>query len=91
MNSSGRIGYISLTKPDGSTIEIPGTKIRSIFSLRSCSFDINFDGENVVFKVRGYGHGVGMSQYGAKIMAQAGKNYKEILLHYYTNCEIVKK
>ncbi len=87
-NSSGRVDVIFMHKKDGEKISIPGTKIREIFSLRSASFDIEFIDNKVVFKVRGYGHGVGMSQYGAKLMAENGKTYEDILLHYYTNCKI---
>lgn len=61
-----------------------GTQIRSIFGLRSSCFEITADDKNVHFEVSGYGHGVGMSQYGANSMAKDGKNYKEILTHYYS-------
>lgn len=69
-----------------------GTEIRSIFALRSSDFDLWFDGaENkFVFKVRGYGHGVGMSQYGAQHMALEGNDYKKILSWYYPGTSIVK-
>ncbi len=65
-----------------------GTRIRSLFSLRSTNFDMSIDGENVVFNVKGNGHGVGMSQYGANFMASEGKKYDEILLSYYTGVKI---
>lgn len=68
--------------------EISGDKIRSAFSLRSANFDISFADNKFTFTVRGYGHGIGMSQYGAHYLAMQGKNYKEILLHFYTGCEI---
>ena len=67
-----------------------GTKIRSIFGLKSTSFKIKITDDKVIFDVNGYGHGVGMSQYGANGMAKEGSNYKEILTHYYKNCEIKK-
>lgn len=67
-----------------------GTKIRSVFGLKSTSFKIKITGDKVIFDVNGYGHGVGMSQYGANGMAKEGSNYKEILTHYYKNCEIKK-
>ena len=44
--------------------------------------------DKVIFNVNGFGHGVGMSQYGANYMAQQGLTFKEILLHYYPNTEI---
>ncbi len=65
-----------------------GTRIRTLFSLRSTNFDMSIDGENVIFNVKGNGHGVGMSQYGANYMASVGKKYDEILLNYYTGVKI---
>ena len=65
-----------------------GSEIRTAFSLRSANFDLKLVDEKFVFTVRGYGHGVGMSQYGAKIMAKEGSDYQTILKHYYTGVEI---
>ncbi len=65
-------------------------KIRSIFNLRSSSFNITVLDNTVLFNVSGYGHGVGMSQYGANGMAKEGYNYKDILKHYYKDCDIKK-
>ena len=48
------------------------------------------DKVEVIFDGHGFGHGLGMSQYGAKAMADAGKNYEDILHHYYTDIEIIK-
>ncbi len=67
-----------------------GTQIRSLFGLNSANFDILVEGDNVTFTVRGKGHGVGMSQYGANEMAKTGKKYTEILQHYYSNVTIEK-
>ncbi len=66
-----------------------GTDIRKLFSLRSSTFACKYEDDKFIFMVNGYGHGVGMSQYGANYMAQQGSSYKEILNHYYTNVEIV--
>ncbi len=63
---------------------ISGNEFVSLFGLRSSSFDIKLSGENVVITCSGYGHGVGMSQYGAQDMAQKGKTCYEILSHYYS-------
>lgn len=71
--------------------EFAGTKIRTMFSLRSANFTLSFEGEEAVFTVHGYGHGVGMSQQGANYMARQGYLYKDILTKYYTGTEIVKK
>ena len=67
-----------------------GTEIRTLFELKSSTFTVKYDDENFIFTVSGYGHGVGMSQYGADYMARQGFTYKEILKHYYTNTEIVQ-
>lgn len=67
-----------------------GVEIRNKLGLRSADFDFDITGEGVVFTTRGYGHGVGMSQYGANAMAKAGYSYEQILKHYYSGVEIVK-
>ncbi len=71
--------------------EFKGTEIRKIFDLKSADFDITQTDKSVIFSVRGFGHGVGMSQFGANEMAKSGEKYTEILSHYYTNIQIVKK
>ncbi len=70
-------------------INFKGTVFRQKLGLRSTDFDIKEDGNNIIITTRGYGHGVGMSQYGANGMAKDGKNYEEILKYYYKNVEIV--
>ena len=81
---SGRVRTVKF----GNT-EIAGTKVRSIIGLKSTNFSIKIDGDNIIFSVTGYGHGVGMSQTGADCMAKQGKKYEEILKHFYTGVEIV--
>lgn len=66
-----------------------GTEIRTLFNLRSANFTIKFEDEVVVFKVKGYGHGVGLSQRGANECAKNGMNYIDILKKYYKGIEIV--
>lgn len=66
-------------------ISVKGTKLRTLFSLRSAAFTVAAEDGEIVFRVTGYGHGVGMSQYGANVLAQAGKSYAEILQWYYTD------
>ena len=68
--------------------EFIGTNFRKLLSLRSTDFDISVVEELVVITTRGYGHGVGMSQYGANGMAKNGSSYIDILKHYYKNIEI---
>ncbi|WP_027338779.1 stage II sporulation protein D [Halonatronum saccharophilum] len=61
-----------------------GREIRSKLALHSTNFSLKEDGEYIVFSTSGYGHGVGMSQYGANGMARRGYDFKDILQHYYT-------
>ncbi|MBQ8600908.1 MAG: stage II sporulation protein D [Clostridia bacterium] len=60
-----------------------GRELRSLFSLRSTRFTLKIEGENAVFNVSGYGHQVGMSQYGASVLAANGYTYDQILAYYY--------
>lgn len=68
-----------------------GAKIREILNLRSSNFTVDFSDGEFIFEVYGYGHGVGMSQYGANSLAKDGKNFKEILMHYYNGCSLSKE
>ena len=70
--------------------EFKGTDVYDKLSLKSTDFTINQLGTNVEIKTVGYGHGVGMSQYGAEGMANSGYNYKQILNHYYTDTKLKK-
>ena len=65
-----------------------GEDIRKIFSLRSANFTLTYKDGAFVFDVKGYGHGVGMSQYGADYMAAQGKTWQDILTWYYTGIKI---
>jgi len=82
-SDGGRVGEIKV-----GNLTLRGRNIRDICELRSANFTISFHGNNIIFITDGYGHGVGMSQWGANGMAQAGYNYKEILSHYYSGIEI---
>lgn len=66
-----------------------GTELRKLLDLRSTMFTMEIGPETVVFSVTGYGHRVGMSQNGARVMAESGKSYQEILTWYYTGAKIV--
>ena len=83
-SSTGRINTININNK-----EFKGTDIRSLLGLRSTDFDIKIT-ETIQITTRGYGHGVGMSQYGANEMAKSGYNYEEILKHYYRDVNIVQ-
>ncbi|MFA7636469.1 MAG: stage II sporulation protein D [Monoglobales bacterium] len=63
--------------------DLKGTDVRRIFSLRSHNYTLSYSDGTFVFDVLGYGHGVGMSQWGAKFYADEGKNYRDILRIYY--------
>ena len=69
-------------------VEIRGVDFRKALSLNSTNFTYEFNGDYITFHCKGYGHGVGMSQWGANAMAKNGSNYEEILKHYYTGVEI---
>lgn len=71
--------------------EMQGRDFASKLSLRSNYFDIVQNEKNITITTKGFGHGVGMSQYGANGMAKEGYKYNEILKHYYQNTEIKKK
>lgn len=68
--------------------EVRGLDFRLALGLNSSNFEYSINGENITFNCKGYGHGVGMSQWGANVMAKEGSSYDEILKHYYTGVEI---
>ena len=82
---SGRVKTVKF----GNT-EIAGTKVRSLLELKSTNFAIKVEGDNIIFSVKGYGHGVGMSQTGADSMAKNGSTCEEIIKHFYTGVEITQ-
>ena len=67
-----------------------GTEIRSKLSLRSTDFEFEDNGPSITIKTKGYGHGVGLSQYGANALAKQKKGYKEILKYYYQGTNLEK-
>ena len=76
--SSLKLGGVTLT----------GSQVRNLFELRSPAFSVIWDGEHFVFDVTGYGHGVGMSQYGANAMARKGETFRTILEWYYAPAQV---
>ena len=88
----GEISYNDSGRVDRAIIggaEVTGIQLRGLFSLRSAAFQLEYTGEYFLFTVTGYGHGVGLSQYGANVMAKSGKTYDEILSHYYPGTELI--
>ncbi len=69
-------------------VTVRGVELRQLYGLRSAAFETEVQDGKIVFYVTGYGHGVGMSQYGADEMAKQGASWREILRHYYTGIEI---
>lgn len=82
---SGRVRTIKF-----GNISIAGTEARTILGLKSTNFVITYRDDKIIFTVKGYGHGVGMSQTGADSLAKQGKGYKEIIKHFYTGVEVTK-
>ncbi|MBQ3518384.1 MAG: stage II sporulation protein D [Clostridia bacterium] len=72
-------------------ITVSGAQLRSVFGLRSAAVDVIYEDGEFILTARGYGHGVGMSQYGAQQLALQGKTWQEIIRHYYTGVEIRKR
>ena len=68
--------------------ELSGVETRTILGLKSTNFEITKENDNIKFSVKGYGHGVGMSQWGAEGMAKEGFLCYDILKHYYTGVDI---
>lgn len=96
LNIKSSIEILSRTKSDGvkeiklGKNTITGTKFRSIMGLNSTDFNIKYNIMSLEINCVGYGHDIGMSQWGANIMAKSGKNYRDILNHYYTGISIEK-
>lgn len=84
LTRSGRVESMTI---GGQTLS--GLALRQLFSLRSTDFTLTLRDGCFVFSVRGYGHGLGMSQHGANLMAQSGADYAEILQCYYPGTELV--
>lgn len=70
--------------------ELTGQEFRELLELRSAAFTVEYADGKLTFTTRGYGHGVGMSQYGANAMAKDGAGWQEILAHYYPGTEITE-
>lgn len=82
----GESGFVASLCVGG--IRLRGNELRSILGLRSPSFTVEPSPEALTFRVTGYGHGVGMSQYGANTMAAEGYSAEEILEHYYAGAHV---
>ena len=91
--------FIILNKTEGKNVDeilvgdkvYSGREFRETLGLRSADFSLKFSDNKVIITTYGYGHGVGMSQYGANELAKTGKTYDEIISHYYQNVNIIEK
>lgn len=81
---SGRVKVLKV-----GNLELAGVEIRTILGLRSTNFNFIIEKNNIKFSVIGYGHGVGMSQTGADALARQGKNYEDIIKHFYVGVDII--
>lgn len=85
-----RTGAGSVKNIKVGSITMTGSKFRTMLGLKSSNFKIKFNSNNVEVDCSGYGHGVGMSQWGANAMAKEGKGYVDILNHYYQGTDVSK-
>ena len=72
-------------------LNLSGVETRTLLGLRSANFTVEISKDEILFKVIGYGHGVGMSQTGADALAKQGKDYEEIIKHFYVGVEVSNK
>lgn len=81
-------GSVAKLKIGNKTVK--GREFRQAYDINSSNFTLEYAADKVKIKTKGFGHGVGMSQWGANVMAQNGSDYNEILTHYYSGVEIKK-
>lgn len=87
--ASGRVKTMTVKGTKG-TASLTGNELRSMFGLKSTLFDVKLQGSKVVFAGFGFGHGLGISQWGAKRLAADGMKYGDILHHYYAGVTLKK-
>ena len=83
-SASGRVASVVI-----GNVRFTGSELRTLFKLRSTDFELSHADGRFTFTVHGYGHGVGMSQYGANVLAKSGVDYRDILAHYYPSTFLV--
>lgn len=86
---TSKVGYVTEIAIGKKAFD--ASSVRSAFSLRSPYFTVSCKDGNIIFSVKGYGHGLGMSQYSADYMARQGSSYDEILKHFYKGIKIKKE
>ena len=91
LSDGGILGECNPMYCHDSTLTIPRRSMRTDLKLRSTQFKIEYAADEVIFKGRGFGHGVGLCQEGAMRMAKLGHSYKDIIHHYYTDVHLVQR
>lgn len=89
MTPYGRIVTMEVMGDRGSAT-VSGTTLRQALDLRSTLFRVSTDGNNLRIKGRGFGHGIGLSQWGAYYLAKQGVDYQQILKHYYQSADLTE-
>lgn len=89
MTPRGRVITMKVTGDRGTTT-VSGKQLRKVLDLRSTLFRVATDGNNLHVKGRGFGHGLGLSQWGAYYLAKQGVNYHQILAHYYQSASLTQ-
>lgn len=84
LDAAGRVSQVEI-----GGVAVSGLALCAMFNLRSTDFTLAYSDGSFVFRVSGYGHGLGMSQYGANLLAQDSATYADILSHYYPGTELV--
>jgi stage II sporulation protein D len=91
LSDGGILGECNPMYCHDSTLHIPRRAMRTDLKLRSTQFDIEHTSEEVIFKGRGFGHGVGLCQEGAMRMSKLGYSYKDIIHFYYTDVHLIQR
>jgi len=93
-NDSGRIAALEIIDDQNRSVTVSGKEFRSMIGpnkIKSNNYRLQFDGEQVIFTGRGWGHGVGLCQWGAQQMAAQRHDYRAILQYYYPGTQIEKQ
>lgn len=91
LSDGGILGECNPMYCHDSTLQIPRRAMRTDLKLRSTQFDIEHTSGEVIFKGRGFGHGVGLCQEGAMRMSKLGYSYKDIIHFYYTDVHLIQR
>jgi len=85
----GRVITLQLQGSDGTRL-LSGNEVRQVLNLRSTLFSMTVQGNTVQIQGRGFGHGIGLSQWGAHNLSRQGYSYEQILAHYYRGATLAR-